>query len=408
MMVRRTMLLAAVLLCGAVPAAACGGQGSSSPSPSAAARVVKIAVQAPLTGGRVASRDVLPNGAELAVRQLSGPLEKAGYTVKLVTFDDQADPVAGAANAEKIVADPRFLGVVGHGSSSVQLAAQEVYHAAGLANVTPAATSPDVTGQGYPEVSRVVGRDDVQGAVAARFAAGRGAGTAYVVYNDEVYGTGIAKAFRRAAKKLGVQVTGVDAVSEGAYMPDVGARAAAAGADVLYFGGYYDQGAPLFKAAREAGFTGMCLSDDGFNWSAAAEMAGEALLEGDGTFYTTVAAPASAYPGSERFRADYAEAFGAQPAQFAAQAYDATAVLLKAIEVAAAEADGAVPTRAAVAAKVRALTDFPGITGVFSFDASGDLATAPYFVFRVTTADPQDWAGNRLVEIVTLPPAGVE
>ncbi len=78
------------------------------------------------------------------------------------------------ANAKRIVSDPAILAVVGYYNSGVQIPSSEVYHASGLANVSPADTNPKVTVRGYAEINRIVGRDDVQGVVGADFAISRG------------------------------------------------------------------------------------------------------------------------------------------------------------------------------------------------------------------------------------------
>ena len=142
---------------------ACGGAGGGT-------QTIKVATQSPLSGGQSAIGVDIKNGAELALSQLSGPLQAMGYKVELAAFDDQANPDQGVANAKQIVADPSILCVVGHYNSGVQIPSSEVYHSNNLANVSPANTNPKVTDRGYLEVSRIVGRDDIQGAVGATFA----------------------------------------------------------------------------------------------------------------------------------------------------------------------------------------------------------------------------------------------
>ncbi len=78
---------------------------------------------------------------------------------------------------------------------------RRIYHSANLANVSPANTNPKVTDRGYLEVSRIVGRDDVQGVVAAQFATSKGVKTAYVVHDKTAYGQGIAEFFKRECEK---------------------------------------------------------------------------------------------------------------------------------------------------------------------------------------------------------------
>ena len=64
----------------------------------------------------------------------------------------------------------------------------------------------------------------------------------------------------------------------------------------------------------------------------AAKIGGASLLEGAGTYYSTVAGPASLYPGTAKFVKDFKAKFGAEPQPYAAQSYDSAAIILKAIE----------------------------------------------------------------------------
>jgi branched-chain amino acid transport system substrate-binding protein len=164
------------------------------------------------------------------------------------------------------------------------------------------------------------------------------------------------------------------------------------------------QAAVLFKQARDRGYKGMFLSDDGFDSSDAAQIGGQALLDGAGTYYSTVSGPASAYPGTAKFITDFKAANGHDPQPFAAQGYDSMAICLKAIENAAKAAGGEVPARADVANAVRALKDFKGITGTFTFNSIGDPATAQYFVIQVGSADPAKWSSNTITDTLNIAP----
>jgi hypothetical protein len=135
----------------------------------------------------------------------------------------------------------------------------------------------------------------------------------------------------------------------------------------------------------------------------AAKIGGAALLEGAGTYFSTVAGPAAAYPGTAKFQADFKAKYGADPKPFAAQGYDSMAISLKAIENAAKTA-GKMPTRKQVVDAVRALKDFPGITGKINFNAKGDLTVAKYFVMQVTSADPAKWNDNVVAKTLDIAP----
>jgi len=370
----------------------------------AQAQVIKIATQSPLSGGMSAVGTDIKNGAQLAVEQLSGPLVKLGFKVELAPFDDQGNPDTGVANAKSIVADPAILAIVGHYNSGVQIPSSEEYHAAGLVNISPANTNPKVTDRGYEEVNRICGRDDVQGAVGAQYAASKGVKSAYVLHDKTAYGQGIAEYYQREAKKLGIKVLGFEGTEEKANFDSILTPILAAKPQVIYFGGMFDQSSVLFKQARQKGFKGMFLSDDGFDSSDAAKIGGDVLLQGNGTYYSTVSGPASVYPGTAKFVADFKAKFGAEPQPFAAQAYDCAAIALKAIENAAVAAGNKIPARADVTAAVRALRNFKGITGTINFNSKGDLTVAKYFIIQVTSADPDKWSTNKIDKTLDIAP----
>ena len=400
-MSKRWFVVFTVLVIASMALAACGPAGGGG---TAAKTVIKVATQSPLSGDQSVVGVDIKNGAALALTQLAGPLNSMGFDVQLAPFDDMANPDTGVANAKNIVADPSILCVVGHYNSGVQIPSSEVYHTAQLVDVSPANTNPKVTTRGYLEVNRIVGRDDVQGKVGADFAASKGIKSAFVVHDKTAYGQGIAEFFQQEAQAKGMTIAGFEGTEEKANFDSLITPIMAANPDVVYFGGMYSQAAVLFKQARDRGYKGMFLSDDGFDSSDAAKIGGQQLLDGAGTFYSTVSGPASVYPGTAKFITDFKAAFGHDPQPFAAQGYDSMAICLKAIENAAKGANGEVPTRNAVAQAVRALKDFPGITGTFNFNSIGDVTTAQYFVIQVGSPDPTAWSSNKIVETLNIAP----
>jgi branched-chain amino acid transport system substrate-binding protein len=396
-MSKRILSVISLIVIVSLALAACGGGG-------AGGQTIKVATQSPLSGGQSAIGVDIKNGAELALGQLKGPLEKMGFKVELAAYDDQANPDNGVANAKQIVSDPAILCVVGHYNSGVQIPSSEEYHAAGLANVSPANTNPKVTTRGYIEVSRIVGRDDVQGVVAAQFAKSKGMTSAYVIHDKTAYGQGIAEFFRSEAEKSGMSVPGFEGTEEKANFDAILGPLMAANPDVVFFGGIYDQASVLFKQAREKGYMGMLLSDDGYDSPEAVNIGGPVLLEGGGLYYTTVAGPAKLYPGTAKFQTDFKAKYNADPKPFAAQGFDSMAICLKAIENAAKAAGNKTPAREAVAKAVRELKDFAGITGTINFNKLGDLTTAKYFVIQVISADPAKWNDNKIDQTLDIVP----
>jgi branched-chain amino acid transport system substrate-binding protein len=355
---------------------------------------IKIATQSPLSGGQAALGEGIKLGAQLALDQLKGAIEKLGFKVELVPYDDQAKPDVGVANAKNILADKNILLVVGHLNSGVAIPSSEVYKDDKLAMISPANTNPVVTDRNYSNVSRVCGRDDVQGVVGAEFVKGLKVKSAYVIHDKTTYGQGVAEFFRDHAKKIGIEVVGFEGTEEKSNFDPIITPIKAKNPDLVYFGGIYDQAAPLFKQAREKGVKSKFLGPDGMDSSDLTKIAGKAVV---GMNYTSVAGPVTVYPKAKKYAADFKEKFKKDPEPFSAQAYDSMAMGLKAIEAAIKGAGGKMPSRAAVSAEVRKLK-YAGLTGTIEFDEKGDPKKALYFVLQVASEDPGKWSENKEVK----------
>jgi branched-chain amino acid transport system substrate-binding protein len=350
---------------------------------------IKIATQSPLSGGQSALGEGIKLGAQLAVEKLKGNLEKQGYKVALVPYDDQAKPDVGVSNAKSIIADKDIMVVIGHLNSGVAIPSSEVYKEDNLAMISPANTNEKVTDRGYGNVNRVCGRDDVQGPVGAEFAAGvLKVKTVYIIHDKTTYGQGVAEAFKKDVEKKGVKVVGFEGTEEKSNFDPIITPIKAKNPDLIYFGGIYDQGAPFFKQTREKGVKSKFLGPDGLDSSDLVKIAGKTVV---GMYYTTAAAPASS-PQAKQFADEFKTKFKKNPEPYAAEAYVATAIALKALE---AQAAGGKPTnREAVAGAIRKVK-YTGMTGAIEFDDKGDPKKATYYVMQVANDNPEKWGDNK-------------
>ena len=338
--------------------------------------VIKIATQTPLSGEQAAIGEHIKLGAQLAVEEAVKRFKALGFELRFVPYDDQAKPEVGVANARNIVADPDILLIVGHWNSGVAIPSSEIYKDAALAMVSPANTHPDITDRGYPNVNRICGRDDVQGPVGARFAAADlKIKSVYIVHNKTFYGQGIADTFQEEAKKLGLNVLGYEGTEERANFAPLIIPMKAKKPELVYFGGEYPQAALLLKQMREKGVGSIFMGPDGTDSPEMVKIAGQAVV---GSYYTTVAAPAASADFAKKFR----QRFKKDVEAWAMYGYDAAAVGLKAIEQTVRELGGKKPSRSQVAASIRKLKNFQGVTGSITFDGKGDPIKAKYFVLK--------------------------
>jgi branched-chain amino acid transport system substrate-binding protein len=128
-----------------------------------------------------------------------------GKKIEIVPADDGANPAKAADVANKLVAQG-IVAVVGHKDSGVSIPASAIYHAAGIVQITPTSSNPQLTAQGFDTVFRVCPVDTTQGPLLAEFLIQKLAlNKIAVIYADTAYGMGLRQEFERRAAELGVQ-----------------------------------------------------------------------------------------------------------------------------------------------------------------------------------------------------------
>ncbi|MCF6094480.1 branched-chain amino acid ABC transporter substrate-binding protein [Microaerobacter geothermalis] len=354
---------------------------SSSNSSSSETTVVKIATQSPLSGPYSAMGEAIKLGAEMALADNAEKFKALGVELQLFPQDDQGDPKIGVSNAEGIVSDKQVLALVGHLNSGVARAAGPKYEAAKLPVVSPANTAVDLTTYGWATFHRIVAKDDVQGPAGAKFAfEDLGAKSVYVVHDKTAYGQGLAEAFQEGAKALGMNVLGFE--GQEATQTDFTAlvnKIVAMKPDAIYFGGMYNQAGLLVKQANERGFQGYFLSGDGSDNAELIKIAGVDNVKK--TYITSVAGDASRTEEGKAWTQRYKEKFGKDSSTFSVYGYDATLVVLNALEKAINENGGKVPTREELNKYVSATKDLKGVFTTTTFDEKGDNINAEVFIY---------------------------
>jgi branched-chain amino acid transport system substrate-binding protein len=199
-----TLKLVPLAIAAAVALAACGKKeepAKAEPAKAAAAApaapvVIKVGHVAPLTGGIAHLGKDNENGARLAVDEINaaGGLKVGDKTVKLelVAEDDKADPKEGTLAAQKLV-DAGVVAVVGHLNSGTSIPASKIYADANITQISPSATNPKLTEQGFKTAFRVVANDNQQGSVLANYAITEMKAKTIAIIDDRTaYGQGLA------------------------------------------------------------------------------------------------------------------------------------------------------------------------------------------------------------------------
>jgi len=377
------MKLAPVALAVAVALVACGKKEEPAKKDAAKAAapaetVIKIGHVAPLSGQIAHLGKDNENGARMAIDELNaaGGI-KAGdktYKLDLQAEDDKADPKEGTIAAQKIV-DSGAVAVVGHLNSGTSIPASKLYSDAGMTQISPSATNPKLTEQGFKTTFRVVANDNQQGAVLANYAANEMKAKSIAIIDDRTaYGQGLADVVERVAKEKGLKIVAREFTTDkatdfNAILTKIRARKP----DVVMYGGMDATAGPMAKQMKQLGIKAPMLAGDGVCSPEFIKLAGDA----SGALTCSMAGEAvEKLAKGEEFKTKYKAKFGQDVQVYSPYSYDAVYVIADAIKRAG-KAD-----RAAITAAMPA-TNYTGLTGTIAFDEKGDIKNGAISMFKV-------------------------
>jgi branched-chain amino acid transport system substrate-binding protein len=315
-------------------------------------------------------------GVTLAVEQLSSGPPQQHLTVDL--FDDHNDLEQVRRDAELIVADDRYLAVIGPMGSAPAMVSAPLFDAAGLLQVSPCASHPELCRRGYRTFARLVANEEHQGRALARIAREHlGADRVAIVLEEDVFGQTVAELFTAPFTALGGDVVArCGYAAEASGFEALAEEVAGSRPDLVLFAVHPVEGAAAARAIRRAGLRVPFLGTDAVKPSF--------YLGGgddDGpAFHTHTGADMRRLPSAASFRDAYAARWPVD-STYSPEAYDA--VML----VAAARAAAASDTRAAVLEAFRALGTHDGVTGPINFTPEGERRDAPIGLYEVRRSE---------------------
>ena len=345
---------------------------AAAPAAAEAMEVVKIGHVGPISGAIAHLGKDNENGARLAIEELNAKGVMIGdkkVKFELVAEDDAADPKQGTAAAQKLV-DQKVSGVVGHLNSGTSIPASKIYNDAGIPQISPSATNPTLTRQGFKTTFRVVADDVHLGGTLGRYAVSDLKGKSIAIIDDRTaYGQGVADEFEKAAKAAGANIVGREFTSDKAtdFMPIL-TKIQSQKPDAIFFGGMDAVAGPMLKQRKSLGIKGSFLGGDGICTNELPKLAGDAMTDG-----TVVCAEAGGVDGDDakkglaEFGVRFKARFNDDVKLYAPYVYDAVNVMVDAM-VKAKSSDPKVYLP--FLAKTEA---FPGVTGTIAFDEKGDI-----------------------------------
>jgi len=338
-------------------------------APAAGGNVIKIGLEAPLTGDYAEEGKGFQNAVQLLVDQTNAAGGINGQKVQLVVEDDKGDPKEAALVADRLVSD-KVIAVIGGYNSTATEPASQIYSTAGILQITPSATAVRLSTKGYTQFFRVCFLDDRQGLFAADFMTKvMGYKNIAILHDNSTYAQGLAEATKQYLAQDGVTPVFYDAINpkDNDFSPTL-TKIKAANPEAVYFTGYYAQGGLLLKQAPAVGLKTQWIGGNAMNNTDLIKIAG--VENAKGMIVTTEPLPNDLdYPEAKQFLADYKAKYNADPTSvWTVMAADAYRVIKYAIE----QTKSTDPKKLAEYLHT-GFKDFPGITGpITSFDDKGD------------------------------------
>ena len=341
--------------------------------------VVKIGHVGPTSGAIAHLGKDNENGARMAIDVLNAKGVMIGgkkAKFELLAEDDAGDPKQGTSAAQKLV-DNKVNGVIGHLNSGTSIPASKIYSDAGIPQISPSATNPKFTRNGYKTTFRVVADDVHLGGTLGKYAVTQLKGKSIAVIDDRTaYGQGVADEFEKgvkgaSGKTVAREFTNDKATDFTAILTSIKAK----NPDVVFFGGMDAVAGPMMRQMKQLGINAKFMGGDGICSGELPKLAAGTM--GDGQ---VVCAEAGGVEGEskaslDKFKADFKTKFNADVQIYAPYVYDALNVMVDAM-VKAGSADPKVYLP--VLAKT---SGYKGVTGTIAFDEKGDIKNGALTLF---------------------------
>ena len=337
---------------------------------------VKIGHVAPLTGGSAHQGKDNENGARLAIEEINAKGLVIGgqkVTLALDPQDDAGDPRQATQVAQKLV-DDKVVAVVGHETSGTSIPASKIYSDAGIVQISPSATNPKYTLQGFKTAFRVMANDVQQGSVIGKEAVSTlGAKKIAIIDDKTAYGAGLAEETEKAAKAAGATIVAHEFTNDKATdFKAILTKIKAKSPDLIMYGGMDAQGGPMVKQMKELGIKAKFIAGDGVCSAEWPKLAGGAA---EGQYCTQAGVPPDKMANAKDFVTRFTAKYG--PIQvYAPYSYDAAMTLIAAMQ----KANSTDPAKyLPELSKI----SYDGITAKVEFDEHGDTKNGAITLYTV-------------------------
>jgi len=346
-------------------------------APKAAGDTVKIGFMGALTGDVAMFGKPTLEGMKMAADEINAGGGVNGRKIEIVEADNRGDKQEGASVAQKLISRDNVVAILGDPTTGISKVVAPIAQKAGVVLLSAGATGP-----GLVEIGDFIFRDTLLDSVAIPASIDYFAKdmkykkVAVITSDNNDYSVGLSQTFRDAAKGKGIEIVADEKVKDGdkdfsAQVTNIKAKKP----DVIFFSGYYTEGALIMKEARKQGIKANMFGGDGLFSPEFIKLGGEAV---EGSMSALGFSPEQATDETAKFIEAFKKKFnGALPGLFDAQGYDGLMMLADAMKRAN-SIDPKVFKDALAKTK-----DFKGVSGTITIRANREPIKTPLALLAV-------------------------
>ena len=328
---------------------------------------IKLAVIAPLTGDFAQYGEAYRTAVELTVSQVNAAGGIDGKMLAYDIFDDKNDARESATLAGRIAADDSYIAVVGPFASTCALACAPILQNAGIVEMCPTCTHPDLTATG-DYIFRGAITSELEAPIFADVTLNKlDAKRVGIIYTQDDWGITTEQEYAAKLEELGGTVVIAESYISGSTRDFTPILTKIANEDIelLFVAAMYNDSALIREQLKQLGYegrfkiqgTGSLYTDEFL------ELAGD---NAEGMYITASFYAANPAENVQQFVSEYTEMFGSEPNLFAASVYDGVGLIVEALRNGATD-------RQSLRDNLAAIKDYQGVTGNASFNENRDV-----------------------------------
>ncbi|MFW9603601.1 MAG: ABC transporter substrate-binding protein [Trichlorobacter sp.] len=362
-----SLLLAAITL-----TTAC----SKKEAPTAAADQILIGFSGALTGDVAMYGKPTLDGIKIAAEEINAAGGVLGKKIVIVEADNRGDKQEGAAVAQKLITRDKVVAIIGDPTTGISKVVAPIAQKAGVVML-----STGSTGLGVVEIGDYIFRNTLLDSVAIpalmdyfvkelKFRK-----LAIITSDNNDYSVSMTKTLKDALHGKQISVVSDEKIKDGdkdfsAQITNIKAK----NPDIIFFSGYYTEGALIMKEAHKQGVAAKMFGGDGISSTPFIELGGAAV---EGSMAYLGFSPDQAEGKTAAFVDTYRKKVGYLPEMFAAQGYDGLMMLAEAIK-----RSGSTDPKQFKAA-LASMKNFPGVSGTISIRANREPLKSPLCLLEV-------------------------